>query len=199
MTVTYTVGDGLYLNITNKCTNSCDFCIRNEGDGAYGSDSLWLEREPTLDEIKAEIDKSEPEKYKEIVFCGYGEPTSRLYDMLEVAKYIKSEYNIPVRLNTNGQANLMYNKDCTPLFEGCFDTVSISLNSPTPEGYDKVCHSEYGLLALPGIIDFAEKLKAYVNNVVFTVVSGFVSDNEIEASRLIAEKAGVAFRVREFV
>ena len=73
MTVTYRVERGLYVNITNQCTNCCDFCIRNNKDGAYGSDSLWLEREPTEDEIFDAIMAENPNNFEEIVFCGYGE------------------------------------------------------------------------------------------------------------------------------
>ena len=57
MTILYTVGDKLYINLTNKCPCSCTFCIRQNGDGAYGSDSLWLDREPTVDEVLSELEK----------------------------------------------------------------------------------------------------------------------------------------------
>ena len=80
MTITYEVDGGLYINITNRCSNRCEFCIRNNGDGAYGSDSLWLVREPTLEEISESVFSRELTKYKEVVFCGYGEPTYRLAD-----------------------------------------------------------------------------------------------------------------------
>ena len=72
MTISYEVGDNLYLNLTNKCPCACTFCIRNSADGAYGSDPLWLEHEPDFDEIMSDIDKRDLSKYKEIVFCGYG-------------------------------------------------------------------------------------------------------------------------------
>ena len=36
MTITYEVGNSLYLIITKRCSNRCDFCIRQNGDGAYG-------------------------------------------------------------------------------------------------------------------------------------------------------------------
>ena len=89
MTVSYEVGSGLYLNITNRCSNRCEFCIRNNGDGAYGSDSLWLEREPSVKEILESVFSRELSRYSEIVFCGYGEPTYRLADAVTVAKEIK--------------------------------------------------------------------------------------------------------------
>ena len=78
MTISYEVGNNLYLNLTNRCPCACTFCIRNHADGAYGSDPLWLEHEPTMDEIKADLSKRDLTKYDDIVFCGYGEPTERL-------------------------------------------------------------------------------------------------------------------------
>ena len=86
MTIAYAVGKNLYLNITNRCSNRCDFCIRQNGDGAYGSNSLWLEREPTEEEILAAVDARDLKKYDEVIFCGYGEPTERLDTLVHVAK-----------------------------------------------------------------------------------------------------------------
>ena len=92
MTVVYEVKDGLYVNLTNRCPCACAFCIRNNGDGAYGSDSLWLDREPDADEVYAAIVAAHPERFAEIVFCGYGEPTERLDVLLEVAGWLKRDY-----------------------------------------------------------------------------------------------------------
>ena len=136
MTVTYRVENGLYVNMTNRCTNSCDFCIRNNGDGAYGSESLWLSREPSVEEAVVEILSRIPEGYSELVFCGYGEPSVRLHDCRAVALAVKEKYpTLPVRINTNGHSDLIFGEDTAPLYKGAFDTVSISLNAPTPEEY----------------------------------------------------------------
>ena len=89
MCITYEVENSLYVNITNKCSNRCVFCIRNNGDTAYGSDPLWLEREPTVQEIIDSILEREVEKYSEIVFCGYGEPSFRLKEARAVALLVK--------------------------------------------------------------------------------------------------------------
>ena len=107
MTVTYEVDGALYVNATNRCSNRCSFCIRNNGDGAYGSDSLWLTREPTYEEIMESISERDMTKYRELVFCGYGEPTYRLPDVVRVAREVKMRYNIPVRINTNGHSDLI--------------------------------------------------------------------------------------------
>ena len=106
MTVTYAVKDGIYVNMTNRCPCACTFCLRHNGDGVYGSDSLWLDREPTVEEVCKSIDEWELSKYREVVFCGYGEPTERLDDLLKVAAHIKSKSDIPIRINTNGLADI---------------------------------------------------------------------------------------------
>ena len=126
MTITYVVKNGLYVNMTNRCSNSCDFCIRQNGEGVYGSDSLWLDREPTVDEIVADIAKYDLTTFDELVFCGYGEPTERVDDMLSVASAVKKLVPIKIRLNTNGHGNLIAGRDVTPEFQGLIDVVSIS-------------------------------------------------------------------------
>lgn len=200
MTVTYEVEGALYVNITNACTNRCDFCIRNNADGAYGSDSLWLSREPSKKQIVDSILESEPEKYREVVFCGYGEPTARLKVMLEVAKAIKEKYpNIKIRVNTNGQSDLIHGKNTAPMYKDVIDSVSISLNAPTAEGYDTICHSVYGKDAFFAIIEFAKNVKEYVDKVAFSVVGDFLSADDISACRDIAKDIGVDIRVRDYI
>ena len=110
MTITYEYGDNLYINLTNRCSNRCDFCIRTQADGYY-TDNLWLDAEPTAVEVMAEIKDRNMTKYSSVVFCGYGEPTERLETMLEIASDIKKLFpTIPIRLNTNGQSDLINNK-----------------------------------------------------------------------------------------
>lgn len=199
MTITYEVGTALYVNITNRCSNRCEFCIRNNGDGAYGSNSLWLEKEPTREEILNSIFSRDLGQYTELVFCGYGEPTERLEDMIYVARQCKAKYTIPVRVNTNGQSSLLYGKDTAPMYAGAFDTVSISLNAPSAEEYDRVCHSKFGLEAYRGLLDFAARVKDYVPNVMLTVVDVALTPEEIEQCRHIAESVGVPLRVRKYI
>ncbi len=199
MTITYEVGTALYVNITNRCSNRCEFCIRNNGDGAYGSDSLWLQKEPTCEEILASITARDLGKYSEIVFCGYGEPTERLEDMIYVAKQIKGNYTIPIRVNTNGQSSLLHGKDTAPMFKDAFDTVSISLNAPNAEEYDRVCHSRFGPAAYDGLLDFAARVKNYVPNVMLTVVDVALTPEEIEECERISKQVGVPLRVRKYI
>lgn len=200
MTITYAVENGLYINMTNQCTNCCDFCIRNNGDGAYGSDSLWLEREPTKEEVFAAVEAAEPLRYREIVFCGYGEPTCRLEDMLYVCREIRRKYpQLPIRLNTNGHASLLQGHDVAPQFAGCFDVISISLNAPTAEEYDAICHSQYGPAAFDGMFAFAKAVSQYVPQVVFSVVRQFLTPAALEKCRRLCEEANIPLKVREYI
>lgn len=200
MTITYVVDGGLYVNITNKCSNRCEFCIRNNGDGAYGSDSLWLLREPTVDEICESIFSHRLTDYRELVFCGYGEPSCRLDDAVAVAKRVKERYpNFPIRINTNGQSDLINGRDTAPEYEGAFDTVSISLNTPSPEKYDEICHSVYGLDGYYSMLKFAENVKKYVQNTQFSVVKETLSEEEIEKCYEISRRLGVNLRLRDYI
>ncbi len=200
MTITYELGNSLYVNLTNRCSNACTFCVRNEHDGVNGKDNLWLDREPTIEEIKADFLKRDLKKYDAIVFCGYGEPTERFDDMILVARWLKElEPDIKLRLNTNGQANLISGRDVTPELEGCMDTVSISLNAENSEKYQGLCQSKFGgENAFNGLQEFAKLAKKYVPEVIFSVVD-IMPQNEIENCRKIADECGVGFRVREFI
>jgi len=200
MTVTYTVDGGLYVNVTNRCTNRCDFCIRNNGDGAYGSDSLWLLREPTEEEILNSIYSHNLDKIPELVFCGYGEPSVRLDTVRSVALNVKAKYpNIKIRINTNGQSDLILKCNSAPMYKDAFDTVSISLNAPTAERYQEICHSIYGEKALDSIIEFAKNVNNYVQNVVFSVVKESLSTEEIEKCYEVAKACNVTLRVRDLI
>lgn len=200
MTVAYEVESGLYLNITNRCSNACEFCIRKNGEGAYGSDSLWLEREPDTNEIKSEIDKRDLSKYSEVVFCGYGEPSYRLQVAREVALYIKQKApGIPVRINTNGQSDLILGIDSAPLYRDAFDTVSISLNTPSPERYVEICHPIYKEKAFNALLVFAKNVKNYVQNTMFSVVKEALSEEELAECQRISESVGVALKVRTYI
>jgi TatD family-associated radical SAM protein len=200
MCITYIVEDKLYVNITNKCSNRCDFCIRNNGDGAYGSDSLWLEREPTVDEILDSVFSHDLNSFPELVFCGYGEPTYRLDDAVLVAREVKNKYpSIKVRINTNGQSDLILGRETAPEYKGAFDIVSISLNSPTAEGYQSICHSIYGERAFDALVDFAGRVKAFVPVVQLSAVKETLNSDEIELCKKIASELGVTLRLRDYI
>lgn len=199
MTITYELGNSLYVNMTNRCSNACEFCVRSKHDTVNGEDDLWLEREPSVSEIKADFEKRDLDKYEAVVFCGFGEPTERFDDMIEIAKWLKSKGDIQIRVNTNGQGNLINGRDVTPELEGAIDVVSISLNAPAAEPYQKICHSIYGEEAYDALLDFARKAKAYVKDVVFSVVDKTMSPEDMERCRKRALDAGVTFRVRDYI
>ena len=198
MVILYEVHSGLYVNMTNRCPCACTFCLRQEKDEMDGSGSLWLEREPTLGEIKAEFEKFDMAKYKEVVFCGFGEPTERLYDMLEAAAFVKEKYDLPTRVNTNGLGDLINDVDTAPLYEGKIDTVSISLNTPDPQRYLEIVRPKFGEGSFEAMLKFAENVKNYAGKVVMTTVSGTISPMEEERCREICDKLGVTYRIRAF-
>lgn len=198
MTITYEVGNSLYVNLTNKCTNNCDFCIRKLGAGAYGSDSLWLEREPTEEEAYTDIIGRNLAKYKELVFCGYGEPTERVDTLLEVAAAVKRLRDIPVRINTNGQGNLINGRDVTPEFEGLVDVVSVSLNCASAEEYERVCRPRFGRAAYDAVLEFARLCVKHVKRTVLSVVDTTIPPEDIEKCRALAAGMGAEFRLRPF-
>ena len=72
-TYIYELKGKVYLNITNRCSNRCEFCIRSNSDSLVGYD-MKLKKEPTFEDMKKALDEySSP--FTEAVFCGYGEPT----------------------------------------------------------------------------------------------------------------------------
>lgn len=198
MTVTYVVENALYINVTNRCTNNCEFCIRKNGDGAYGSDSLWLEREPTEEEILDSVFSRDLSTYSEIVFCGYGEPSIRLDTVVSVAKKIKEKHPIKVRINTNGHSSLYHGYNTAPLYEGAFDCVSISLNTPSAERYDRICRPHYAG-SHAAMLEFAEEVKKHVPSVMISVVKDFITPEELDECHKIADSLGVYLKVRDYI
>ena len=198
MTITNPVHNGIYVNVTNRCPCACTFCLRQNGESVYGSDSLWLEREPTVKEVCDSIDTWDLNKYNEVVFCGYGEPTERLDDLLEVAKYIKSKSDIKIRINTNGLADLIWNEPTAPKLQGLIDTVSISLNATNKEEYLKIVRPKFGIESYEAMLKFTKECTKYVPSVVMTVVDIVVSKKEQEICRKICESVGATLRIRPY-
>lgn len=198
MTITYEVEGALYINVTNRCTNNCEFCIRKNGDGAYGSDSLWLEREPTEDEIVDSVFSRDLSVYREIVFCGYGEPSIRLDVIRSVAVKIKERCSLPVRINTNGHSSLYHGYDTAPEYKDAFDCVSISLNTPSPERYDEICHPVKAG-SFEAMLEFAREVKKYVPSVLLSVVKDFLTTDELSECHRIAGDLGVTLKVRDYI
>ncbi|MGI5825150.1 MAG: TIGR04100 family radical SAM protein [Bacillota bacterium] len=190
----YDYDDGLYFNLTNRCPCRCGFCIRGKVDALGSAENLWLKNEPTADEVIAVL-RQVDFKYNEIVFCGYGEPMERVDDILKIADFIKENYALPVRINTNGLGDLINKKDTVRMLAGHIDAVSVSLNAPNSERYQEICKPVFGGEAYPAMLDFTKRAVAVIPDVTMSVVN-VISSEEIEECRAIAEKIGVKFRVR---
>lgn len=189
--ITYELGDNLYINLTNKCSNSCSFCIRDSSDNYLSHYNLWLDTEPSYDEFLKEIKEKDLKKYNEIVFCGYGEPTYRIDLMKQIAEFFHDKV---IRLNTNGQGNLVNKRDIVPELTDFLDIISISLNGSTQEEYQKKCHSIYDKV-FDEILDFAGKCVKNKIETRFSVVEGCV-DNIDECKR-IANSLGIELFIRK--
>lgn len=196
-TYVYELDGNVYINLTNKCSNGCEFCVRNERASYYGN-YLWIRHgDPSAERVIAELDKKDFAAYKELVFCGFGEPTYKLAEMLKIAEYAHSR-GLKTRLNTNGQGNLINKRDVVPELKGKIDLANVSLNAPDAESYQKICHSQYRLDAFPAIIEFA---KSCVKNGVacrFSVVD-CIGEEAVESCRRLAESSGVPLYVRKYI
>lgn len=200
MVITYPIGKSLYVNLTNRCPCSCVFCLRNQASGVHGSGSLWLEREPAADEVIASIDSRDMRQFGELVFCGYGEPTERISELLLVAHHVRSAYpEVKIRINTNGLGDLINSRSIANEMNGLIDTVSVSLNTPDAEEYERICRPKFGSGSWKAMIDFTASLRGVVPNVVMTVVGEPVTSAEnIEKCRAVAASVGAALRVRPY-
>lgn len=198
MTITYPVKNGIYVNMTNRCPCACTFCLRKNSDSVYGSDPLWLEREPTVLEVCDSIDAWDLTQYSEVVFCGYGEPTERLPDLLQVAAHIRSKSDISIRINTNGLSDLIWNERTAPKLKGLVDTVSISLNATNAEEYYRLVRPKFGMESYDAMLRFAKDCTNYVPHVVMTVVDVVTTKEEQDICRKICESVGATLRIRPY-
>ena len=201
-TISYAYEGALYVNLTNRCDCACVFCLRHNGhNGSIYADDLWLDHEPTREEALADLLKRDLASYPEIVFCGFGEPAYRLDDILWLVDEMKKAVPAlpPIRINTNGHANLILGRDVTPELAGRIDVLSISLNGSTAEEYCAVTQPRDGTAAWDAMLDFTKKASAYVPKVVMTIVDKDKSQDEIEHCRAMAESLGATLRVRAYI
>lgn len=198
MTILYEVHNNLYVNLTNKCPCACTFCLRQTRDHMENSGVLWLEREPSVQEIIDDFANFNVDKYDEIVFCGFGEPTERIDAVVEVARFIKNTYNKPTRINTNGLGNLVNNRDITPELKGLIDTISISLNTPNRERYYELTRSRFGIESFDAMLAFAKAAAQYVPNVILSTVSTTITEDEEKECQRICDELGVTYRIRPY-
>ncbi len=198
MTILYRVHNNLYVNLTNRCSSACVFCLRQNHDTVGDSDTLWLEHEPTYEEVIEAFKDFPSDSYDELVFCGYGEPTIRFDLIKDVAGYVKKNFGKKIRLNTNGQGNLINERNIEAEMEGLIDTVSISLNNPDPVKYQELVKSRFGVQAFDAMLSFAREAKKYVPNVVLSTVATTITKEEEERCAAICEELGVTYRIRAY-
>lgn len=198
MTIFYKFDGQMYINITNGCPCDCVFCLRNNSDSVKDNDSLWLEHEPSFEEIVSAYQAFDKTGCTNAVFCGYGEPTMRADMLIRTAEYIRNNSDMKIRLNTNGLVRLIHKDFDVESFRGLIDTVSISLNAPDARRYNEVTRPHFGEPAFDAMLSFASDMKKIGSDVRFTVVD-VISPEEIERCRQLADSMGIPLRVREYI
>lgn len=193
--IVYTNADSIYINLTNRCSNDCAFCVRNSSDEMFGY-NLWIDDEPNADEIKSELNKLKIENYKELVFCGFGEPTYRVDVIKEIGSFAH-KIGIKTRMNTNGQGNLINGRDISKDIVDSVDVINVSLNEVSKESYDRLCRSIYGKEAYDALLEFAKLCIDRGGNVVLSIVD-CVSKESIIKAKEIADNMGATLRVRKY-
>lgn len=197
MTIVYDVHDGLYINLTNRCPCACTFCLRQTMDTVGKSGGLWLEHEPSIEEVKQAIDGVDLHRYTEVVFCGFGEPTERLDTLLEAAAYIKQVCpDKKIRINTNGLGDLVNGEPIAPKLRGLIDVVSVSLNTPNAQEYLKLTRSKFGEQSFDAMLAFAKSAGEQGIEVVMTTVDTTISHEEEQQCQDICDRIGARYRIR---
>lgn len=194
-TYVYEYQNNLYFNLTNKCSNRCAFCIRNGKKGELYEKGLWLKNEPELEDVINQLPK-DLSKFENFVFCGYGEPTCNLQMLIKVAIFLK-KYSKPIRLNTNGQGNLINGRNIVPELARCIDIISVSLNASNPQKYNEICKSQYGENAYNSLLEFCKLSK---NAGIKTKVSivDFVGEKEITKCKTVCENNMLDLDIRDY-
>lgn len=193
--VLYSLGNNLYLNITNRCTNRCVFCIKNFTN-KVGNEILLLDKEPSLKEIIDSLERIDFTNFEEIVFCGFGEPLIRVEIVKEVAKYIKK--NLPssfIRIDTNGHGNVFNRRNILPEISPYIDAISISLNAENAMKYEKLCRPVFQD-AYSYVLDFITQATSYIKDITLSVVN--VESIDLDKCKEIANNLKVNFKIREF-
>jgi TatD DNase family protein len=198
----YYLGNSMYINVTNLCTNECVFCIKSATDSVGGVNLILEEENFSHEDIIREINTTYAENTKEIVFCGYGEPLIKLEIVKNIAKFIKENYpDVSVRVNSNGHGNLIHKRNIVPELVELIDKISISLNAENAELYQELSKSNYKAETVyQGVKDFiSECVKAGMDTTA-TIVTGF-GDYKVDVGecKKITENLGAKFRIREWL
>ena len=197
-TYLYTLDGNLYVNLTNKCSNGCDFCVRNERSSYYGN-YLWLRHgDPTVEKVIAAANGfGDLSRFKEVVFCGFGEPTYKVAEMTALCDYFHGK-GLKTRLNTNGQGNLINKRNIVPELVGKIDFVNVSLNASCAEKYQPICRSQFGENGFTGLVEFAKLCKANGVACRFSIVD-CIGEEEVEACKRLAQSVNVPLYVRSYI
>lgn len=197
-TYVYTLDGNLYINLTNKCSNGCDFCVRNERSSYYGN-YLWLRNgDPTVEKVIAATKGfGDLSRFKEVVFCGFGEPTYKVAEMVALCDYFH-EKGLKTRLNTNGQGNLINKRDIVPDLKDKIDFVNISLNASCVEKYQPICRSQFGESGFSGLIEFAKLCRKNEVACRFSIVD-CIGEDEVEACKRLADSVKIPLYVRKYI
>jgi len=190
-TLTYQIGDKLYINLTDRCTLSCQFCPKHNQSTEVKGHELFLSQRPDVSEIIDLI--GDPQDFSEIVFCGYGEPTLRLKPLLQIAQYVKAR-NGKVRLNTDGLANRFHKRDVIPELASCIDSLSISLNAQNEEIYQQHCKPALSE-SYNAVLMFIEQAVPHFDEVAVSAIDG-LAGVDIDACRELVEQRGATFKRR---
>lgn len=190
----------IYINLTNLCTNDCVFCIRAIKDDVVGANLFLSEEKVDMQELKKQLDAIKPENYEEIVFCGYGEPMLRLEELKEAAKYIREKYpHLKIRINTNGQANLVYKRNVVPELVGLIDSVSVSFNGENEEVYNAISLPKLPQ-AYEGMKEFIKECVKHNIDTTGTIVTGYKNyEVDLESCKSQIEALGAKFRERPWI
>ena len=189
----YIIGNKIYINLTNRCSNNCIFCIRQGREGMSGT-PLWIDEEPTAADVIEQLPLNLDDYDSEVVFCGFGEPTYNLDTLDEVASYLHC-VDKTTRINTNGQANLIHKEDVTELIVTSCDVVNVSLNECNADKYQQHCKSVYGTKSYDAMLEFASLCKQKGGNVIFSVVDS-IGEKDIKECQKLADRLGIPLRVR---
>lgn len=195
--ILYIYKNKVYLNITNKCPCACTFCIRSKKDAIGNASSLWLNHNPSFEEVKKAIDDFNFDGFDEVIFCGYGEPTNSFDVLVQTAKYLRQKFGIKIRVNTNGLGSLVNERDISKELCDNVDAVSISLNCSNKEDYLETVRPKFGIKSYDEMLDFAKKCKKHTDNVMLSVVD-VIGKEEVEKCQKIADDLGIALRVRVY-
>lgn len=198
----YFLDGKIYINLTNKCTNKCIFCLRKTKDDVCGQE-MWLKTEnfePEDVELQLENQLKKHESVKDIVFCGYGEPTLKLDILEEVAKYIRKNHSDKkIRINTNGHANYVYKRNVIPELKGLVDEISVSLNAENAKEYDRLSQPDFDG-AFDEVKKFIKSSSDAGIKTVASIVEGYKGEHhDIKMCEKIAKDCGAKLRVREWI